>query len=714
MDVPISISAFSRETLDKANIGAARDYLAMTPNVTFTDDGGSGSRSVNISIRGVSNVSLGEVSTANSIGYYIDQLNVGTVTNGTIKPQLQDIERIEILRGPQGTYFGRNALGGAINISTRLPNDELYSEISGSVGNYGTWGVEGIVNIPVNDTFMMRAVYAYDESDTWVENTVSSGGDLGYEYNTGRVAFRWQPGDALTFDLSVTYTKEEEGGDISVPTGVLDIDTQSIFGSDFVAIDEVGFYPDNDDKVAHDLKELNDNEFTIVNLRINYDFEKVRFTSVTGYIDSSTDRTFDQDNVSLDTIVRFNEYEGESFNQEFRLQSIGDGALDWTVGLFYADDEIEQFNSIRAGAVGAYTDPNTGEEIGLLPPISAGFRINENNRTFNTESIAIFGEAVWHIGDEWDLIVGGRYTEDDIDNESFDTVAFENAVPDSGGNDNFSDFSPRVVLAYRPRDNWNFWASVSDGYKAGGVDFQNEGFVSDFDAEELLAYELRLKTELYDNRLRLEGSIFYNDWADMQVQTNFLQDPTDISSAIELTQNAAEASAVGVELEMTALMAEGLQGILNMGYLDAEFDDFPNAVIQGSTAQIDLSNQILPRAPEWTASAILDYTFDIGTMESFIRAEWIYRDRAAGNLEAVASEAGHLDLPDFPYQIDSYDVWNLRLGLEGKQFRVAAFVENVLDEDYYTGTTDGFGLGGIRVKPHPRIYGLKLTWFAGS
>ncbi len=709
-EVPISVTAFSAETLQKNNITEARDYLSVAPNVGFSDDGGSGSRSINISIRGVSNVGLGEVSTANSIGFYIDELNVGSVSNGTINPQLQDMERIEVLRGPPGTYFGRNALGGALNISTKLPDEDFYAEVSANAGSFSTYGGEAIVNMPLSEQLMLRAVYSYQESDSFVDNINAEGNENGYEHNSGRVALRFLPNDRTTVDFSYTYTDEKEGGDISVPSGVLDQDTQSIFGSEFVAINELGFYPQNDNKVTRDLKERNENAFSISNLRVAYDFDNFTFKSITGLVRSDSDRDFDQDGTSLDVLRRFNEYSGDSFSQEFRLQSTVGEALDWTVGVFYADDEIEQFNSIQAGSEGSYTNPVTGEVIGLLPPIPAGFRINENNRVFKTKSKAVFGEVVWHLSEQWDITLGGRYTEDEINNRAFDVVAFEGAVPDAQGKETFDNFSPKFVAKYTPNDEFNVYASISQGYKAGGVDFARAGDVTNFDPEELTSYEVGFKSELADGRIRLSAAVFQLEWKDLQVQSNFLAVPGDISSAVEQTLNAAEASASGAEFELTTLIGEGLIASLAAGYLDTEFDKFDNALIKGNTTQIDLTGQSLPLTPELTATAALDYGFLVGGLDAFVRGEWSYRGEAASNLEAVASEAGLLSLPLFPYQVDAYDVVNLRAGVESEEWRFNAYIENVFEEDYYTGTGDGFGLSGIRIKPHPRVIGMKFTY----
>jgi iron complex outermembrane receptor protein len=265
-DVPISISAFTGDQLVKTNIIHAAQYLVQTPSVGFSEDGEGGSRSINISIRGVSNITLDGIATANSIGYYIDELSIGAVAQGTINPQLQDMERIEVLRGPQGTYYGRNAVGGAINITTMKPNEEKYFEGSLSAGSFSTFGAEAIFNMPFSDTFMVRGVFAYQESDTPIKNVNPLGNDPFYEYATGRISFRVLPSDNVTIDLSITYTQEDEGGDIVIPSGVVDLDTQSIFGiGAHDAIDSgQGFYPDTDDRIDRDTIERNDKSFTIV------------------------------------------------------------------------------------------------------------------------------------------------------------------------------------------------------------------------------------------------------------------------------------------------------------------------------------------------------------------------------------------------------------------------------------------------------------------
>ncbi len=706
-DVPIAVTAFDANMIQKMGINEAKDYLAMTPNVSFSESGQAGNRSVSINIRGVGNVDLGEVTSANSIGYYLDELSVGNTANGVVNPQLYDMEGIEVLRGPQGTYFGRNAAGGALNIRTKLPTDEFEGSFEATYGSFDTWGFNSVLNVPFSEKVMSRFVLSYEEGDGVTENVNPTGSDPNYEHMHVRGALRAMPTDSLTVDLSVSYTDEDQGADDTVATGVLDLDTKSIFGDMFIPVDSgIGFYPSNDDKFDHDREEFNNSEFLIVNLRAQLDFDRFMVRSITGLVDTETERKFDQDNIFTDTVNRDNLYEGESISQEIRFQSTGDWGVDWIVGGLYAEDTIEQFNSITAGADGSFDHPNIvgpGPD-GLLPPIPPGFRINENNRKFETESWAIFADLTWHATEQIDVIVGGRFSHDEVSVRQFDTVAFEGAVPDVSGKVDFDNFTPRLVVSWDINDSTNIYASASAGYKAGGLDPDASG--KEFDEEKLWSYEVGIKGDAADGRVRYSAAAFLVDWEDMQVQSNFLAVPGDISSAVESTLNAESAQNWGLEGELIAELTDNLTLQLGAGYIDSEFEDFKNAVLSGG-AIVDVTGQRLPGAPEWTYNAALDYRRPLSNsdLEGFARAELFGRSESRSNIEAVAAPI--LGLPDFPYESPSFTVVNLRFGVETEQWGVDAFVENLFEEDYYTSSNDNFGISGMRVRPHPRVLGVR-------
>ncbi len=712
MEVPISITAFSAADIEKGNITEAKDYLALSPNVSFTESGEKGNRSIQISVRGISNIDLGESGAINAIGYYIDELNVGSTANGTINPQLYDMASIEVLRGPQGTYFGRNAMGGALNIQTNKPDENFYGEIGANLSRFNTWGVNGVVNAPLADNVFIRIVGAYENSDGVVKNVNPLGSpDSGYKNKHLRFAIRALPTDTLTLDFSATYTDEDEGFDAEVGSGVLDLDTQSIFGSGFTPIDDqLGFYPQNQRYVNHDAKEYNRNKFVILNGRVTYQGNGFSVHSITGYLKSDNGRFFDQDNISVDAIVRENDYEGKSFSQELRLQSDNDGPLSWTIGGIYSKDKIDQFNSIRAGSQGYYVDPVTGEVIGLLPPIPAGFRINENYVYSEVESYAFFADATYAATDQFFITLGGRYTHDKNSLSLVDVVAFEGAVPDLSGDSSFHDFSPRLVFRYLINDQVSTYASVSKGYKAGGINL-NGNFVDPvrpFDPEKLWNYELGLKASAADGRVNFRAAVFYVDWKDVQSQSNFLADPNDISSATTLTLNASSATNKGAEFDIQALLSDNLQVSFGAGYLKSKFGKFPDAILAGANV-VDLTGLRLPKTPEWTLNGTAEYTHALtDTFNGFIRTEWVYHSKSFSDLEAVASE--QLNLPKFPYSVPDFNVVNLRLGIENDNLTLTGYVENLFGEDYYTATQDNFGLGGMRLRPHPRIWGVKVMY----
>ena len=205
------------------------------------------------------------------------------------------------------------------------------------------------------------------------------------------------------------------------------------------------------------------------------------------------------------------------------------------------------------------------------------------------------------------------------------------------------------------------------------------------------------------------------------MQTNRLEDPNDISSALSTTQNAEEASATGFEVELLGLATEDLTLGLNIGYTDSEFDDYPDAVLKGETNGlpnvINVTGQPLPRTPEWSYSASADWGFDFGNnWDGYLRLDWAFVDKQYSDIEAIGSLVGQtvngdpFVLPKFPYEIDSYNVVNLSGGISNDNFRISVFGKNLFDEQYYTGTADNFGAAGIRLKPHHLTYGIKFTY----
>lgn len=710
-DVPISLTAFTSDELKLADINTAKDYLAMTPNVSFAEDGLNGNNSIRVSIRGVSNISLGERAVANSIGYYIDEFNVGTVAAGTINPTLLDMDRVEVLRGPQGTYFGRNAAGGAINISTNLPDRNWFAEASGYGGNYDTWGGHLIVNTPISDTFFMRGVIGYESSTGIVKNVNPLGTpNSGYDHTDARLAARWLISPQFTADLSFTYAHYADGMDPNVNTGVLEYDTISIEGPNFRPIsDGLGFYPQNQSLVNHGThREWNDADLHEGNLRLAYDFENATLKSITGIISTTNNRFYDEDGVSVDAINRSNQWEAKSYGEELRLQSKPNNTLDWVVGAIYARDTVGNHSLVALGTQFTYTYPDTGVTVPVIPPLP-NLPVNENIAEYSDKNSGVYAEATWKPLPKWAFTLGGRYSHDQIDDSVTGLVAFGTPQANLYGNSSYNDFSPRVVASYKPTNDVMIYGTISHGYKAGGNDLnaelpeQNKPFAP----EKAWNYEVGYKSEFWDHRALLNASVFYVDWHDLQSEVNYLAVPGDISSAVQVTENASSATSKGVEVETRFRPIAPLTLALSAGYLDAKFGSFPDAVIYG--VPVDLSGLPLPNSPKWTGSATAQWTQGFGRDSNwYVRWDEVYRASSFSNLEAVG--AVPLGLPSFPFEMPSFAVANFNAGVTVSQFTLSGSVDNAFDKEYYTGTGDHFGFGGVRVRPHPRMWRLELTY----
>ena len=601
-DVPVSVTAFTGATLENLKITEASQYLQMTPNVSYTEDGQVGARGISIAMRGVSNINTDESAFIQSIGVYLDEFSVSAVANATLNPQLLDLERVEVLRGPQGTYFGRNSVGGALNIQTQRPTDEFgYKIIAGGHGYETTgsqWNAGAIVNIPFSDNFKARAVLFYEDNSGIVKNIVPGGGDSGHDFVMGRINAEFTPSDATTINVTFMRTVEEQGMDETVPSGVWDTDTVATFGlnrPDGATFnspldDGTGFWPQNRDKAAHTaIGERNDNSSTISILNITHQLtDEITLKSITGRIDTRNEKVFDNDLVPEDLVNRYQAKEAESWSTEFRVE-FSNEQFDWITGFLYAKDDVADvpLDGAPGGGPGVVTgvttavdggvslDPVPGGNpnvpivmpgvvdfalTGALPPLfdlsggavpggfhlwhfvgggtpdlqpplclGCGFRKNKN------ESWSVFSDITWHATEQLDLTVGFRYTEDDI-NASAERLGLTRRprladMPVFANADTFDDFTPRFSIGWQATDDMRLYGTVSRGYKAGGytIDFNsadgapNRGIVNEkFDEETLWNYEIGLRSEWLDRRLRLNISAFLSGMGRSAVGDFFL------------------------------------------------------------------------------------------------------------------------------------------------------------------------------------------------
>jgi iron complex outermembrane receptor protein len=534
---------------------------------------------------------------------------------------------------------------------------------------------------------------------------------------------------------------------------VLDLDSIDSFGIANGAEDPgTGFWIDgNTNKLSHDLAEGTDNKSTVAILNVTHELnDTMTLKWISGLIDAELDRFFDNDLVGgLDGIGRENSYEGTSWSTEFRLE-VNDERFDFVGGVMYAKDEQDQENNVFVSSNSTATINGTG----ILPPFPEGLGLALNSKEWELESWAVFADLTFHLTDRLDIVVGARYTDDEVTQSRTDygigpTCCFPGSPgypggpgfdffqsfdnferPSSSGKEDFDQITPRVVLRYSFTDDLSMYASYSEGYKAGGLSLGNntneEGqpaFAIPFEEESLTNYEVGMKSEFYDNRVRLNASLYYMEWEDFQMESFRFLTPGDLSSNFEQTINIDEAEAWGGEIELLALLGEGWTFTAGLGYTDSEIKKSPIAEITGGF-QVELEGLDLPKAPEFMANAAIEYRFPVGdSSEGWVQVEFVHRDGQYADIEALTYQQTDGPSPnqglarnsiaqygDYPFRTPDYDVWNLRAGMEMEHWAFTLYVQNLDGEDYYTGTQENFGVSGMRLRPTPRTIGGSVAY----
>ena len=778
-DVPVSVTAFTGAIIGQSNIRAARDYLALTPNVAFTDDGQVGSKGIGIAVRGVSNMISGaaENTGINSIGIYMDGFSIASVPSGVSNPALPDMQSIEVLRGPQGTFFGRNSVGGALNLRTADPTDEFGFKLTvggESYENANEMGnVTAVINAPVSDDFGLRGVFMYEDSGGRVKNACATGASAaecpgsvennftpngaknsGYEEFFGRIKAVWDVSDDTTVSVNLSYTDIDQGHDENVPSGILDVDTIDTLVISEAIDPGTGFWPDNRSYLSHDLGEYNKNEAFIAIVNIEHELnDNLKLTSITGVIDADNNRWFDQDLVGgVDSIDRTNSYEGTSWSAELRLDYSGD-SIDWTLGAMYSKDKQDQ-NNLVAVSTNATASLNG---VGWLPPFPEDLGLAFNSKGYEVEEQALFGDLTFHMTESLDLIAGGRFTRSQVERELAangigPTCCFPGSPGFPGGpgfaffqsfansprpvataDSDYSDFAPRFGARFQVTDEVNVYAMVSKGYKPGGSSVGNNtnvdgapAFATKYDNETLWNYELGLKSELLEGRLRLNAAVFHLEWDDLQFESFFFLTPGDLSTNVDQIISIEDAEASGVEMEFAALVTDGLTISGGFGYLDTEVTSDTIVQLSGGWRPSLLGLE-LPKSPELTANLVGEYRWSIsGDNEAWVRLEYIHRDGQYSDMEGVTNRQLNGPSPnnaalihnsgpnEFPYRSPDHDLLNLRAGVEWGQWSITGFVQNLTDEKYYTGTQENFGVSGIRLRPNPLTIGGSISYTYGG
>jgi len=689
--IPVAISAFGAEELEKTGVVSIEQVAFKTPGAYFSS---FGALRPQLYIRGIGTRSF-DPGSESSVGVFVDETYLGRASGSF--GSLKDLERIEVLRGPQGTLYGRNTIGGAINVITKGPTDEFEGIFEAGISNFDGHELFGAVGGPVNDagTVKFRAAAWNTERDGYVTNLATGTKFQGVENSGGRLSLAFDPNDDLSINLKAEFIHD---GDKAGFGGI----NQGTFGNpNAVFFARANTLPNLVPPQSSRAGMLNqdpllDRDAVSLVGRVDYDTDIATLASITSFrkIDAFDSR--DLDGSSLDAISQLGNEESKQFTQEFRLTSNPDGsmsydgAIEWILGVFYYEDESDR------------------EDIFVLGADSAvGASVDSIFADFESESYAIFGQVTIHMTDKMDLTLGGRYTKDKKTTGHTGTTLDAFPLISTGyqtrNSADYSSFDPRVVLSYQATEDVNLYASYSTGFKSGGFQFApfNLGAANVlFDPEEITTYEVGMKSEWLDRRLRLNAAAFMYDYENLQV-SRIIDTP---SGPQTLISNAAESEIKGIDIEILTRPIEPLELSLSYGYLDASYDNYEFTLDPGNPLTFDGTRMV--RAPEHTLNIGAEWVIPFEESSLALRADYTsvskaYHEPGEGRIEFGSG----IPLTEE----DSYQLLNLRATYEIGNYRIAAYATNVLDEEYRR-SINALGSAIVGFTAQPRVYGMKFTY----
>lgn len=636
-DTPVTVTGLSQEYLENTGARTFEDFANTVPGLSFV---GNGSPENKIVLRGVS-TGVASRDEGAVIGLYIDDV---PISSRRFNPDLRlyDLERIEVLRGPQGTLFGEGSIGGTIRLVPNKPNlteveSNLQTTISGTQKGGVNYEVAGVLNAPiVEDKFGVRLVAYKVEESGYVENATLNDDNVGAtDTYGGRIIASFNPNDAVSLTASVLYQDSEARGKPQFDPGLGDLNQARNFP-----------------------EELAD-EFTLANLTANIDLGSVTLDLSSAYFDRSVINLRDISPllgglpIFLDDLTTF-----ESFVQEFRFTSnegLFNDRLDWVVGGFYRSDEEFFTQDSQAAALG-------GDVL-------------DSNNTLNREQISFFGEADLKVTDKLTATAGLRWfniTQDGVSENAGLLAGLAPGVIDVvTTNASESGFSPKFRLAYEANDDLLVYGIASRGFREGGATGQGvppdpisgDRAPNQFESDALWNYELGFKSSLNENRITLNGALYYIDW--QNIQSNFIR-----SDGFTFTVNAGSARSMGAELELRALVSPGLELFSTASYVNSELTEDQLPPGDG------VSGDRIPGVPDLTLTAGIDYSRPLlENIDGFLNFNVKHvGDSFNGFTSSTGVSAAAVD------RQPSYELANLRLGLKNEDWELAFFVKNLTDE----------------------------------
>ena len=665
LDVPQSVSVVDGGSLERQQASSFQDYLKLVPGLQLTQDQPGVGRLV---LRGVNTGGV-----ASTVAVYVDETPFGSssgLVNGAILAgdfDTFDMERIEVLRGPQGTLYGASSLGGVLKFVTNPPQTEKFearvrtSVESLSGGDIGYSGV-GMVNVPVSETFAIRATGYYREQGGFIDSIGTAGSDRAKDINDsesygGRVSALFTPSDAVSVRLTAIMQDRSTNASTTVESNATTLKT--LYGTE---------------SQSRYVPEYTDIDYRLYNATADFDLGFATLTSSTSY--NELDEPFRADLTAqlsglLAGLIGPNElYQDqttgyEKATQELRLASPTSDTFEWLIGGYYTKEEGKILQDIQA------VTPGTLTPIAGLP-VLANLSLRSNYKEY-----ALFATGTVHFNDMFDLTLGARYSENDQDARQLATGILAAGVPPVAVSDSSEDVvTYSIAPKYKLSDHSALYARVSTGFRPGGPNVLPPNPPANvprtYDSDEVTSYEVGFKTESSDRAVTFDLAFFHIDWEDIQLFAQVNNFGVNI--------NGGQATSDGLEFTLSSRMASGLSLSLNGAYTDTELKDDTNTLTGG------YKGDELPYTPELSINANADYEWSIGAQSTaYVGGSVRYlSDQTAAYNNAFRVTNGH------QREISSYEVVDLQAGVDFGRYSIELYAKNVTDSD---GRTSAAGVG---------------------
>jgi iron complex outermembrane receptor protein len=686
-EVPMAISAFTGAELEALQADNLDSIQGAVPNLNLVQGRGSNS-SVNAYIRGVGQPDALQTFDP-AVGVYLDDVYMSRIQGGLFK--LYDIERIEVLRGPQGTLYGKNTPGGAIRLITRTPGDEFEAQAGVLVGDYSRLQARARVSTPVTDDFAIGLSVLHDERDGFVTDPLD-----GREYNdedttVARIKGNWDVTDDVNVVFSADYTKEDVKLTLGRPVALMYSLNYNADFSGFTIVPR--YFPESgewnyDSSTSMADRSTQETDHWGGNVTVTWDMDaRNTLKSITAYRELETNSYIDIDASTLelgDVLVSLDQ---NQFSQEFQWLGNNGNDLNWVLGAYYLKEQVPSHQE-------AYADDFL-QYLGF--PITFLRTIDDD---LETTSYAVFGQVDWAFADKWSLGVGLRWTKEEKDyfrtTSTFSNIlgnadpAFEFAESDS-----WSDWTPTVTLDYAMSDAVKFYGRIANGFKSGGFNGRANlpDDVSAFDPETVWTTEIGAKTTLAGGTVRANYALFYSQYDDFQARVS-IGEGLDLSLPV---LNAAKLDIKGAEFELTWLPIDPLALSTQIGYLDSEYG-------AGGFFGADGVEDEPAFSPDWTARFAGTWTQDLPNgSDLMFTASANYRDAMLLSVENTPV----LTADDY-WLMDAMVSWVSA----GGRWTISGGVKNLTDEVYRVEGQEFRSVGGVQTVyyGYPRTYTIGFDY----